>query len=115
MANDSLITKCASQSPQWCLEQLNSTLEIGLTQEAADERLNIHGFNALMQRDNRRWTRTLIRQFQDLLIFILSVAAVLSFLIGDITDSLAIGVIILINGVLGFLQEWKDEKALDAL
>ncbi|NBW41486.1 cation-transporting P-type ATPase [bacterium] len=115
MANDSLITKCASQSPQWCLEQLNSTLEIGLTQEAADERLNIHGFNALMQRDNRRWTRTLIRQFQDLLIFILSVAAVLSFLIGDITDSLAIGVIIFINGVLGFLQEWKAEKALDAL
>ncbi|MGA1191528.1 MAG: cation-translocating P-type ATPase [Bdellovibrionota bacterium] len=109
------ISSFSEQTPEWCLKRLNSSISHGLSVAEAKERLAEYGYNELEQTDKRHWTKTLARQFQDLLIFILLIAAILSLLIGDITDSLAITIIILINGGLGFAQEWKAEKALEAL
>ena len=55
------------------------------------------------------------RQFVDVLVGILAVAAAVAFLLGDTTDGLTILAIVLLNGGLGFVQEWRAGRALAAL
>ena len=57
----------------------------------------------------------LARQFVDVLIAILLIAAVISLALGEISDALTILVIVLLNGLLGFVQEWKAGQAIEAL
>ena len=73
------------------------------------------GSNRLEDRDAVRWHVMLVRQFKSLLVLILIIAALLSLFIGDRFDALAIIVIIIINALLGFVQEWKAETALKNL
>ena len=56
-----------------------------------------------------------LHQFKDLMILILLVAAVISGLVGDMKDSIVIAVIVVINAVVGFIQEYRAEKAMEAL
>lgn len=71
--------------------------------------------NRLDEDEGTRWHIILARQFKGLLILILAVAVILSFLVGDRIDALAILAIIALNAALGFLQEWKAETALQNL
>ena len=87
----------------------------GLTSDDARDRLDRYGPNRLEDRSRVRWPALLARQFQDVLIAILVVAVAISLAIGDRIDAAAIIAIILLNAALGFAQEWRAERALDAL
>jgi len=87
----------------------------GLSGEAAQSRLERYGANRLEDSLRLRWPVLLARQFQDVLILILVIAVAISLAIGENVDAAAIAAIILLNAILGFTQEWRAERALDAL
>ena len=62
-----------------------------------------------------RWYYLLTRQFTKTLIFVLIIAAILAFSLGDMVDGLAILAIVIFNGIFGFIQEWKAETAIKNL
>ncbi|MGB7160127.1 MAG: cation-translocating P-type ATPase [Tepidisphaeraceae bacterium] len=87
----------------------------GLSSAAAAERLAHCGRNELAQAPRVPWWRRLARQFADLLIWILIAAALISGVLGQWLDAAAILAIVVLNGVLGFVQEGRAEQALAAL
>lgn len=95
--------------------RLDSHLVNGLTRAEADRRWREHGPNTLQAARSTAWYTVLVRQFTDVLIFILMVAAVVSLAVGEVTDAVVIAVILFLNGILGFVQEWKAEQAIAAL
>ena len=97
------------------IRRLGTDPEKGLTESEAARRLRRFGPNQLQATQRERWYEVLARQFADLLIVILLLAAAVSLVIGETTDAITILAIVVLNGLLGFLQEWKAEKALAAL
>lgn len=94
---------------------LAADLARGLTEAEAAERLGRYGPNRLEEVAAEPWWRALLRQFVDPLVGILVVAAVISIGVGNAVDALVIVAIVILNGVLGFAQEYRAEKALEAL
>ncbi len=74
-----------------------------------------YGANSLPQPPPRRLLRRIADQFRDFMVLVLVAAALLSGLIGDLADTAAIAVIVLLNAAIGLAQEWRAERALDAL
>jgi Mg2+-importing ATPase len=99
--------------PGRVLEQLRSSEE-GLGQREAEARRATYGPNELT-RNQQTALRVLARQFKSSLVYMLAFASLLSFLLADISDGVIIAVILLINTMLGFLQEYRSEKAVEAL
>jgi Ca2+-transporting ATPase len=87
----------------------------GLSAAAAAKRLVRYGRNELAQAPPEPWWRRLLRQFADLLIWVLIAAALVSGALGEWVDAAAILAIVVLNGVLGFVQEGRAEQALAAL
>jgi len=96
------------------LESLGSS-EQGLTQEEARARLEQYGFNELRKTKRTTAFEIFARQFKSFLVAILIFASLVSFLLGEMTDAIIISVIIVLNALLGFVQEYRAEKALEAL
>jgi Ca2+-transporting ATPase len=89
--------------------------EYGLTQEEAERRLTVYGYNEL-EEDQRGSTLTIfLTQFKDFLMAILLVAVVVSVFIGEIADAVVISIILIASAVLGFVQEYRAEKSLEML
>jgi Ca2+-transporting ATPase len=89
--------------------------EEGLDLETVAQRRDEYGANALRVERENSWHRILVRQFKDVLIAILAVAAVAALVIGEVGDAVTILAIVVLNAALGFAQEWKAEQALSAL
>ena len=87
----------------------------GLSDPEIRRRQKQYGLNRIAQTGRATWLGVLGRQFVDVLIWILICAAVVSVAIGETTDAITILVIVILNGVLGFVQEWKAERAVEAL
>lgn len=87
----------------------------GLAAAEAESRLARTGPNLLQEGRQRGPLRILLDQFTDFMILVLLAAAVLSGIIGDVADTLAIIAIILLNAVIGFTQEYRAAKAMAAL
>ncbi|NKQ37024.1 MAG: cation-translocating P-type ATPase [Chloroflexi bacterium] len=97
------------------LNSLKSDLDTGLTQEEAEKRLAEYGPNELIEWGEINPWRILWEQLTAVMVVILIVAAVISALLGDYKDATAIMVIVILNAVLGFSQEFRAEKAMAAL
>lgn len=85
---------------------------------AADDvlvRQTRHGSNQVPEARPRTLRSRLMRPFQDFMIIVLLAAAVLSGFIGDITDTVAILIIVLLNAVISIVQEWRADRAMTAL
>ncbi len=92
-----------------------STSRNGLSRSEAAGRLNEYGPNRLKEKKGRTVLSILIDQFSDLMILILIGAAVISGIVGEPGDTIAIVVIVVLNAVIGFVQEFRAEKAMEAL
>jgi Ca2+-transporting ATPase len=97
------------------LEILGSDAGRGLTPEEVKLRLDRVGPNELRKEERASPLGLFLNQFKNILIVILLVAAGLSVLVGEIMDAAMIGAIIIASALLGFFQEYKAEKALEAL
>ncbi len=95
--------------------RLGSDATVGLTPAEAARRLAEWGANAIDEPPGVPWWRRLMRQFQEVMIGILLVAALVAGALGEWADTAAILAIVLVNGVIGFLQEERAQRALVAL
>jgi len=93
---------------------LNTTPN-GLDSAAVNKLLLKHGRNVLAQSKKKTAWLMIFNQFTDLMILILITAAIISAFLGDLTDSLVIFTIVLVNSVVGFMQEFRSEKAMSSL
>lgn len=86
----------------------------GLTHDQVITQRNQHGFNELSKKNKKSLFSIFFAQFNNTLIIILIIAGIISAFY-DVTESVVIGVIVLLNGAVGFFQEFKTEKTLEAL
>lgn len=96
------------------MEDLGATA-LGLSSSEAAKRLQDYGPNELKEKPKKSPFRMFLDQFKDFMILVLMAAAVLSGVMGEAADTVAIVVIIAINGLIGFVQEYRAEKAMAAL
>jgi Ca2+-transporting ATPase len=97
------------------LRQLNTDASSGLSEAQAAERLAKLGPNELVERGSRSPWAILGEQLSATMVVVLIVAAVISAALGEYKDALAIMAIVFLNAVLGFVQEYKAERAIAAL
>jgi len=90
------------------------TSEKGLTQEQAKTRLAKTGLNEISKK-KKPPNFVFLRQFNSPLIYILFVAMIISFIFDHVIDAYVILAVVLINAIIGFVQERKAERAIDAL
>ena len=96
------------------VEELQSSSQ-GLSLEEAQKRLEQYGSNELTEKKKKTPFMMFLDQFKDFMIIVLIAAAIISGFIGDITDTIAIIVIVMLNAVIGFVQEYRAERAMAAL
>ncbi|MDE2117526.1 MAG: calcium-translocating P-type ATPase, PMCA-type [Betaproteobacteria bacterium] len=96
-------------------DRLASSLDSGLSPEESERRAAHFGANELIEKPPRPLWRMLLDQFTDFMILVLIAAALISGVIGDVKDTLAIVVIVLLNALIGFVQEFRAERAMAAL
>ena len=101
-------------STEESLNLLNSTTS-GLTTGEAQRRLEAYGYNELGDEGRISPWLILLEQFKNILIIILLIAVVLSAFLGEVTDAIVIFIIILFAAGLGFIQEYRAERAIQAL
>lgn len=104
-----------SISPEETAEKLQSNLEKGLSQEEVKHRREKFGENTLPEKGKKTALMIFLKQFKDLLIIILFIAAGISWYIGKMTDVYVILAVILFNAIMGFIQEYKAEKAIESI
>jgi Ca2+-transporting ATPase len=87
----------------------------GLTKEEAERRLKKYGPNQLEKKKSISKLKIFIYQFNDFITWILIAATIISGLMGEKADAITILIIIVMNAILGFVQEYKTERSLEAL
>ena len=87
----------------------------GLTDSVVEQRRAVYGDNTIQEQRRRSLLRLLLSQFTDFMIVVLIVAAVIAGMVGELADSIAIVVIVLLNGLIGFIQDYRAEQAINAL
>src|SRR5258708_9174774 len=95
------------------LTELNTTTD-GLSSDEAKKRLQKYGENSLMRETNSA-LKIFVKQFKSSLVYLLGLAALLSFFLRDLSDGIVITIVLLINTLLGFIQEYRSEKAIEKL
>jgi len=96
------------------LKTLNSSIN-GLSSSEAQKRLLEHGKNELVEEKKAGPIQIFFEQFKDILILILLIAAVAAYYVGDTLDAIVILIVVIINAVVGFIQEYRAEKAMEKL
>jgi Ca2+-transporting ATPase len=120
------VTQSPTDQPQvaarpWTIEgsavaaSLATDPALGLTVADAAERLARFGPNELVERGRKPPWRLFVEQFTNTMIVVLMIAAVVTALIGDLKDTLVIIAIVVLNGVIGFVQDFRAEQAMAAL
>ena len=97
------------------LQAIQSNDQTGLSKESVVDRLAHFGPNTLKAEKKTSWHQRLLRQFQSPVVITLLVATVISFAIGEWVDSIAILSIVVLNAMIGYIQEAKAEAAVEAL
>ncbi|EHE85712.1 cation transporter/ATPase family protein [Latilactobacillus curvatus CRL 705] len=88
--------------------------EQGLSQTEAANRLATNGPNKLESHHTPKW-QLFVRQFNNLIIYILIVAALLTLMMGHYSDAIIIGLVVIINAIIGYYQEANASDALERI
>jgi len=97
------------------VDELKTDAEKGLTEEAALRRRREYGSNELQTEEGISWLAMFFQQLTDFMVLVLLGATAISLFLGEMVDAVAIMLIVVLNAVFGFVQEFKAERALDAL
>jgi Ca2+-transporting ATPase len=103
-----------SRKPEEIFREFNSSIN-GLSDEDVEEKQKQYGFNDIPMRSEKTVLSLLISQLKDLLVIALIVASIVSFFTGGEIEAITILAIVIANIVVGFVQEYKSEKALQRL
>jgi Ca2+-transporting ATPase len=110
------------ENPVWhsleigaALNELKTDSSLGLKEDEVRARLERYGYNELRKEEQASALALFLGQFKNVLIIILLIAIGLSVLVGEILDAAIIGVIVLFSAILGFVQEYRAERALESL
>ena len=100
--------------------ELNTDIDVGLNEEEVKKRQKEDGFNELEEKKKKSLFVKFLEQFKDFMIIILIIAAIISGVVGQMqgegfTDSIIILIVVILNAVIGVVQESKAEKSLEAL
>ena len=95
--------------------QLSVDPGTGLDAEQVKKRLSEHGANAFATHRRIGWSQMIWNQFRDFMILVLIAAAIVSGIVGEPRDAIAILVIVVLNAAVGIFQEYRAERALEAL
>ncbi|OGP10197.1 MAG: ATPase [Deltaproteobacteria bacterium RIFCSPLOWO2_12_FULL_43_16] len=96
------------------VEDLGTSLQ-GLSSEEVRKRLDEYGPNELKEGKKKTPLMMLLDQFKDFMIIVLIASAVIAGALGEVADTIAIMVIVVLNAIIGFVQEYRAEKAMEAL
>ncbi len=107
--------KYYSQDIQATASTFQTDLKNGLSSTEAENRLKKYGFNVLKEAKGKNPLLMLLEEFTDFLVIILIIASVISFFLGEKIDAIMIMTIVIINAVVGFIQEYRVEKAIQSL
>src|SRR3989344_1685773 len=89
--------------------------ELGLSSIQAQKLLIQFGYNEIAGKPRQTLLGILLSQFTSVLVILLIIASVISLFLGDLLDGIFILLIVILNGILGFIQEYKAEKTIVAL
>lgn len=104
-----------TKTAQETISKLNSNINTGLSSKQAEALIQKDGLNQIAQQKKDSNFKKFINQFTNALIVILILAAIISALLHEYIDAVVIFVIVIINGLLGYIQEAKAEKSVEAL
>jgi len=107
--------KCYQQSIDEVVQYSKTDLKIGLSSPEVKKRLDEVGPNQLEEKKGRTPWDMFLGQFKDVLVLILLISALVSFILGEVSDAIVIAIILILNATLGVVQEYKAEKSLAAL
>jgi len=97
------------------LESLETDPRTGISEDEGQRRLAECGPNLLAEAERTTWWRILLAQFQDFMVLVLLAATTISYAMGETADAITIVVIVALNAILGFVQEYRAESSMEAL
>lgn len=104
-----------SMSVESVCTKLNTNLEIGLSSKEVETRLETFGPNVLVAQEKDSPLKMFLMHFKDFLVYLLIGAALVSLIFGDYIEATVIIVIVVLNAVMGFIQEYRAEQSLEKL
>ncbi len=112
---EDIVVSWHAMSPSEVLEKLETAEKVGLTSQEAAARVEKYGLNQLEEKPRPTFFAMVIDQLRNFIVIMLIVAAVISFVLGDTIEGSAIMAIVILNAILGVVQESRAEEALAAL
>lgn len=102
-------------APEEVFNKFSTSVINGLSDEEVKKRIQKYGPNKIEEKRRWRWVKLIFSQFNSAFVWILLVAAGLALIFGEMRDVTIILIIVFINAIIGFFQEWKAERILDRI
>lgn len=115
MLEECIVNKWYQLSASQVAKKLRVDINHGLSSKEIDDRKKYYGENALQMEQQSAKFILFLKQFQDFMVLILLAATLIAGMLGEYIDAIAIMLIVLLNGCIGFFQEFKAEKSLEKL
>ncbi|MDF2569968.1 MAG: yloB, partial [Sporomusa sp.] len=107
--------KWYARTPDEVVQFWQTNFVDGLSSSEVNIRLEKFGFNELSEKEKTAWWKRFLAQFQDFMVLVLLGATLISAFLGEYADAITILIIVLMNAILGFVQEYRAEQSLAAL
>ncbi|SMC56096.1 calcium-translocating P-type ATPase, SERCA-type [Sporomusa malonica] len=107
--------KWYARTPDEVVQFWQTSFVDGLSSSEVNTRLDKFGFNELAEKEKTAWWKRFLAQFQDFMVLVLLGATLISAFLGEYADAITILIIVLMNAILGFIQEYRAEQSLSAL